>query len=68
MTDEEVNMPKKGRTEEQIIAALNQYESGEKTEDVCRKLGISRATSYHLEEAVRWTGRAGVTRTAATAR
>jgi putative transposase len=46
MTDEEVNMPKKGHTEEQIVAALKQYESGEKTADVCRKLGISQATFY----------------------
>ena len=46
MTDEEVNIPKKGHTEEQIIAALKQYESGEKTADVCRKLGISQATFY----------------------
>jgi putative transposase len=46
MTDEEVNMPKKGHSEEQIIAALKQYEGGEKTADVCRKLGISQATFY----------------------
>jgi putative transposase len=46
MTDEEVNMPKKGHTEEQIVAALKQYESGEKTADICRKLGISQATFY----------------------
>ena len=39
-------MPKKGHTEEQIIAALKQYEGGEKTNDICRKLGISQATFY----------------------
>jgi putative transposase len=39
-------MPKKGHTEEQIIAALKQQESGEKTTDICRKLGISQATFY----------------------
>lgn len=39
-------MPKKGHTEEQIIAALKQYEGGEKTADICRKLGISQATFY----------------------
>jgi Transposase len=50
MTDEEVNIPKKGHTEEQIIAALKQYESGEKTADVCRKLGISQATFYMWEK------------------
>lgn len=39
-------MPKKGHTEEQIIAALKRQESGEKTTDICRKLGISQATFY----------------------
>lgn len=39
-------MPKKGHSEEQIIGALKQYESGEKTADICRKLGVSQATFY----------------------
>ena len=39
-------MPKKGHSEEQIIAALKQSEGGEKTADICRKLGISQATFY----------------------
>ena len=39
-------MPKKGHTEEQIITALKQYESGEKVADICRKLGISQASFY----------------------
>lgn len=39
-------MPKKGHTEEQIIAALKQHESGSKTAEICRKLGISQATFY----------------------
>ena len=39
-------MPKKGHTEEQIIAALKQYEGGEKSADICRKLSISQATFY----------------------
>ena len=34
-------MPKKQHTEEQIISALKQYEGGEKTADICRKLGAS---------------------------
>lgn len=34
-------MPKKGHTEEQIIAALKQHETGSKTTEICRKLGIS---------------------------
>ncbi len=39
-------MPKKGHSEEQIIAALKQYESGEKAADICRKLGVSQASFY----------------------
>lgn len=39
-------MPKKQHSEEQIISALRQYEVGEKTADICRKLGISQATFY----------------------
>jgi putative transposase len=39
-------MPKKGHTEQQIIAALKQYEAGDTTADICRKLGISQATFY----------------------
>jgi putative transposase len=36
-------MPKKGHTEEQIIAALRQHEAGDKSAHICRKLGISQA-------------------------
>ena len=39
-------MPRKGHSEEQIIAALKQYESGNKVADICRKLGVSEATFY----------------------
>lgn len=39
-------MPKKGHTEEQVIAALKQHESGEKAADICRRLSISQATFY----------------------
>jgi putative transposase len=39
-------MPRKGHREEQIIAALKQYESGDKVADICRKLGVSEATFY----------------------
>ena len=39
-------MPKKGHTEEQIVGALRQYESGEKVADICRKLGVSQASFY----------------------
>jgi putative transposase len=39
-------MPKKGHSEEQIITALKQYESGEKVVDICRKMGVSQASFY----------------------
>ena len=39
-------MPKKGHTEEQIVAVLRQVEAGARVEDVCRKVGISQATYY----------------------
>lgn len=39
-------MPKRQHSEEQIIAALKQYEAGDKTADICRKLGVSQATFY----------------------
>ena len=39
-------MPKKQHTEAEIISALKQYESGDKTAEICRKLGISQATFY----------------------
>jgi len=37
-------MPRKGHTEEQIIAALQQVEAGAKVGEVCQKAGISEAT------------------------
>ena len=39
-------MPKKGHTEEQIVAVLRQGEAGEKVADICRKVGISEGTYY----------------------
>ena len=39
-------MPKKGHSEEQIIGALKQYESGEKVADICRRLGGGQASFY----------------------
>jgi putative transposase len=39
-------MSRKGHSEEQIIAALKHYESGDKVADICRKLGVSEATFY----------------------
>jgi putative transposase len=39
-------MPKKGHTEELIVAVLHQVEAGERVADICRKVGISQATYY----------------------
>ena len=33
-------MPRKGHTEEQVVTALQQVESGAKVAQVCRKTGI----------------------------
>ena len=39
-------MKKSKYTEEQIIGAIKQHEAGTKTQDICRKLGISDQTFY----------------------
>jgi putative transposase len=39
-------MPKRGHSEEKIVAVLRQVESGERVADICRKVGISEATYY----------------------
>jgi len=39
-------MPPKRYTEEQIIGILKQYDSGMKTQDLCREHGISITTFY----------------------
>jgi putative transposase len=39
-------MPKKAHTEEQIVAVLQQGQTGEKVADICRKVGISEGTYY----------------------
>ncbi len=39
-------MKKSRITESQIIKALQENESGRKTEDICRELEVSRATFY----------------------
>ena len=38
---------KKRYTEEQIIRAIQQHESGVKVDDICRELGVSSATLYN---------------------
>ena len=37
-------------TESQIMFALRQNESGLKTEEVCRKMGVSEATFYNWKK------------------
>ena len=39
-------MVRKRYTEEQIIAVLNEAEAGARTDDLCRKHGMSDATFY----------------------
>lgn len=39
-------MPKKGNTEEQIVAVSRRVEAGERVTDIRRKAGISQATDY----------------------
>ena len=34
-------MPRKGRSNEEIVHALHQVEGGEKVTEVCRRLGVS---------------------------
>ena len=43
-------MPRKGRKNEEIVAALHQVESGEKVTEVCRRLGISEQTFYRWKK------------------
>ena len=40
-------MKRKRHTEEQIIAILKEHEAGVRTADLCRKHGISEASSYN---------------------
>jgi len=40
-------LKKKQYTEEQIISAIKQHESGVKVETICRELGISQGTFYN---------------------
>lgn len=43
-------MARKGHTEEEIVAVLQQVESGAKVADVCRKVGISEGTFYNWKK------------------
>lgn len=37
-------MPRKGRSNEEIVQALHQADGGEKVTQVCRRLGVSEQT------------------------
>lgn len=43
-------MPRKGHPEEQIVAVLQQVESGARVAEVCRKVGISEGTFYNWKK------------------
>ena len=43
-------MPRKGRSNEEIIHALHQVEGGEKVAEVCRRLGVSEQTFYRWKK------------------
>ncbi len=43
-------MPRKGRTNEEIIQALHQVEGCEKVTEVCRRLGVSEQTFYRWKK------------------
>ena len=61
-------MKKSEFTETQIEFALEQAETGTAVAEVCRKLGISEATFYKLEEEVWRVGPGGVALAAAAGR
>lgn len=42
-------MPRRGHTDEQILRALHQAESGTTVREICRKYGISDAT-FHISK------------------
>jgi putative transposase len=43
-------MPRKGHSNEAIVAALRQVEPGEKVPDVCRRLGVSEQSFYRWKK------------------
>jgi putative transposase len=43
-------MPRKGRSNEEIVRALGQVDSGEKVAEVCRRLGVSEQTFYRWKK------------------
>ncbi len=53
-------MPRKGRSNEEIVHALHQVEGGEKVAEVCRRLGVSEQTFYRWKKQFAGTRRPGV--------
>jgi transposase-like protein len=53
--EEATKVPKKGHSEEQILRALQQAESGERIADICREHGMSEATFYSWKKKIRGT-------------
>jgi putative transposase len=45
-TRKDLKMPKKSFTEEQIVAALREAESGTPIVEVCRKMGVTETTFF----------------------
>ena len=43
-------MPRKGRSNEEIVHALHQVDSGEKVTEICRRLGVSEQTFYRWKK------------------
>ncbi len=43
-------MKKSKFTETQIVKALKEHEAGKSTEDICRELGINKATFYNWKK------------------
>jgi len=43
-------MPRKGRSNEEIVHVLGQVEAGEKVDAVCRRLGVSEQTFYRWKK------------------
>ena len=43
-------MPRKGRSNEEIVHALHQLDGGEKVAEVCRRLGVSEQTFYRWKK------------------
>jgi putative transposase len=49
-------MPRKGRSNEEIVHALHQVDGGEKVAEVCRRLGVSEQAFYRWKKQVAGLG------------